>query len=535
MLKDIVRCFKYNLKLYSGHIKYLIFTTIIGFSIFLFRPIFLPIVVGDIFKNLQTQNIEALTATICTAVLFCIIITIMAYFLILYADAWTIYLVTSSSIHSFKTLYKIPIDQIRRKFNENEQFNRIVEGCDGPASCSAIIVQCIALNIGIIIILIGILTTSKMLFIFSVLLVVFEIIRVSYEIKKNTVLFNITQQTYSGFCGHINNVVDHLDQIMYYEDVDGIMSSFTTLQERYWSSLSESILLKAKLDLICDIFYLVIKVGCYYTLGRTSTINVGTFGSINTSLDSIKNTTTTMVQFSGELPEYLAKTNRYDEMFSEFPTSIHSIACKQDSQNPAIVFEHVSLATDGIHIFKDVSFTINCGDKVALIGDNGCGKTTALHIILGERTVDSGEIRVLGKRVSELDNQDKYKYIGYIPVNNQLFAQSAFQNIRMGASGQPHVLTEDFADFSDTMMEHLSAGQQRKTNILRALQKDSCKLLIVDEADAQLDSASADIYINAIINQPGTLLMITHDHKQLKKFDYVLQIKNHKISKILSE
>ncbi|MEF9840513.1 MAG: ABC transporter ATP-binding protein [Lachnospiraceae bacterium] len=531
MYQDIKRCFQYTFRLYAGSLKYLFLSAGVGFALFFIRPLFSPLIVQGLFNNLHAKAVSNVFSIAVFSVFVGIILTILSYYIFVYADAWTIYLITCATTKSFKNLYDMTSSELNGKFNDEEEFNRITEGCDAPASCVTIIVQCLALSISILILLFTMISVSKILFFFGILLIVFEIIRVCYEINKGTKLSHKTQEVNTRLCGLTNTVINHLDQILFYDGSDDILKEFENMQREYWQCQCKYQMLKINLNFAGGLVYSGVTAGCFHLISNMPTLQIGMFSAVNTMLDTYRSTTNMAVRFSGELPEYLAKMKRYDEIYQVYSNAAdRGILCDHAVTND-VECNNVSLSFGETEILNQVSFCIQRGEKVAVVGPNGSGKTTLLRVLLGEIPINSGSVCLNGNPSCNLRHLDKFEQIAYIPLDNQLFQVNASTNVKMGSLSESVSAPKDFDDFSHTMIKHLSAGQQRKTNITRALQK-SVPLLLADEPEAQLDTISADIYLSRILDSTQTVIMVTHDSRLLCRFDSILLINNKKIDKI---
>ena len=98
-----------------------------------------------------------------------------------------------------------------------------------------------------------------------------------------------------------------------------------------------------------------------------------------------------------------------------------------------IVFEHVSFGyKEELQILHDVSLRIPAGKMTAIIGDNGCGKSTVLKLAQGFYQPQSGSIRVAGNQVSQIKPAQLRSRFGYVLQNSEMFAASLRENMTYG-------------------------------------------------------------------------------------------------------
>ena len=192
----------------------------------------------------------------------------------------------------------------------------------------------------------------------------------------------------------------------------------------------------------------------------------------------------------------------------------------------AIELAHVSFRYEDVPVLEDISLTVPKGDFLAVIGPNGCGKTTLLRIILGLLSPTTGTVRVKGQAPESARSR-----IGYVAQNPELdrqFPVTVKEVVLMGRLGQSRLFggyrKEDHeaaeAAMRDVDMDRLwgrlmgtlSGGQRQRVLIARALASRP-EILLLDEPTAHVDSrAERDIYeLLKRLNERTTIITVTHD------------------------
>jgi zinc transport system ATP-binding protein len=189
-------------------------------------------------------------------------------------------------------------------------------------------------------------------------------------------------------------------------------------------------------------------------------------------------------------------------------------------------------------VLEGITFCIDEGVVLGIIGPNGGGKTTLLKLILGELPVQTGTIEVLGKAPAKL-GADR-SLIGYVPQKHEIdrnFPATALDVVLMGATGKvglfrrlPRALRERAAellervgvgDLRDRPIGRMSGGQQQRTFIARALISEP-RLLILDEPTGGVDSAGQQQFLHLIRDLRNelqlTVVMVSHDVGQLSYY-----------------
>ena len=195
-----------------------------------------------------------------------------------------------------------------------------------------------------------------------------------------------------------------------------------------------------------------------------------------------------------------------------------------------------------IEVLKGVDLTINQGQKVALVGQSGAGKSTIMQLLMKFYVPTSGEITIDGHQINDLPVSAYRKNIGIVPQEVLLFGGSIGENIAYGKPGSSKEEIEkaaekayaldfinSFPEGMDTLVGErgvkLSGGQRQRIAIARAILKNP-KILILDEATSSLDAESEFLVQKALdeLMKNRTTLIIAHRLATIRKVDkiYVL-------------
>ncbi len=192
-----------------------------------------------------------------------------------------------------------------------------------------------------------------------------------------------------------------------------------------------------------------------------------------------------------------------------------------------------------VHALKDISFEIEKGEIVIILGASGAGKTTLLNLLGGMDKCTSGTFSVDGRRIDGAKEKQLEDYrrndIGFVfQFYNLLANLTAFENVDLAASIvkdplDPHeVLSEvGLAARENNFPSQLSGGEQQRVSIARAVVKNP-KLLLCDEPTGALDSKTGLEIIkllHAISTKLGTtIIIVTHNSTLTKIGDRVIRI-----------
>ncbi|MBP5304635.1 MAG: ABC-F family ATP-binding cassette domain-containing protein [Lachnospiraceae bacterium] len=184
------------------------------------------------------------------------------------------------------------------------------------------------------------------------------------------------------------------------------------------------------------------------------------------------------------------------------------------SGNDVLTVKDLAKSFGDNHLFSGISFDLKRGDHVAIIGDNGTGKTTILKIITGSLEADAGEI-TLGSKVE----------IGYYDQEHQVLSpeKTIFEEM---ADAYPYLdntqIRNILAAFLFTgddvykQIKSLSGGERGRVSLAKLMLSES-NLLILDEPTNHLDITSKEILEDAINNYTGTVLYVSHDRYFINK------------------
>lgn len=224
-----------------------------------------------------------------------------------------------------------------------------------------------------------------------------------------------------------------------------------------------------------------------------------------------------------------ASQKRINE-FLEKKTDIISTENLEKNLAGTIEFENVDFIypDSGIHALKNISFKVNQGESVAIIGNTGAGKSTLANLICRMYDISSGSLKIDGKSIQKYDLSCLRSQIGFVPQDVFLFSDSIRNNIAFGNPGMNEEkiiqaakdadLLNNIADLPngfDTRVGErgitLSGGQKQRVSIARAVAREP-KILILDDALSAVDTKTENTILEAMakIMKGRTSLIISH-------------------------
>ncbi len=223
------------------------------------------------------------------------------------------------------------------------------------------------------------------------------------------------------------------------------------------------------------------------------------------------------------------------QSFMATPSLIIDSPTAQDLKVESGRIEFKNIKVDGI--FESLSGIAEGGRVVAVVGDNGTGKSTLLNLVTRLLDPDAGQILIDGQDIKQCTLSSLRRTIGIVSPDLPLLRGSIERNIRYRFKDAPEqevTRIMDLCGVTNMLKElpeggqtrivdggmNLSFGQRQRIAIARAL-LGSPKILLLDEADANLDFASRTLLDHILDNYQGTILIVTHRFERAEKADMI--------------
>lgn len=218
-----------------------------------------------------------------------------------------------------------------------------------------------------------------------------------------------------------------------------------------------------------------------------------------------------------------------------------------------IEFKNLSYSfNDKDMIIKNFNLKINKGDKIAIIGKSGCGKSTILKLLLNYYKINNGKVFIDDKDINDYNLKELRNNIIYVSQDETLFTDSVINNILIKNNidydtfldkcrlTEVNSICENKYLGYDFLLEengfNLSSGERERIILCRTLTKEA-NIIILDEALNKVDVDTERRILKNILknNKDKTIIMVSHRLENLDLFDKIVTIKNGKIGKIIKK
>ncbi len=367
--------------------------------------------------------------------------------------------------------------------------------------------------------------------------------------KKSQKYFKMQQDYLAHVNGQVEEIYSGLNVVKAFNSEEKVLKEFKDsngkLYKSAWKSQFLSGLMHPIMNFISNIGYVgVAVVGGYFAIqGRITVGNIQSFIQYNRQFTQPIGQ---IAQISSMLQAMIAAAERIFEFLEEEeePTTINGIKDTSDLKGK-IEFDHVKFGyNEDKIVINDFSANIKEGQKIAIVGPTGAGKTTMVKLLMRFYDVLDGEIKIDGKNIKDFDRGALRKMFGMVLQDTWLFGGTVQENIRYGkedatddevirAAKAAHVhhfiktLPKGYKSVLNEESSNISAGQKQLLTIARVILADP-KILILDEATSSIDTRTEQQIQDAMDNlmKGRTSFIIAHRLSTIKNADLIL-VMNH--------
>lgn len=350
--------------------------------------------------------------------------------------------------------------------------------------------------------------------------------------------------------GQVEETFTGHDIIRAFNQEDISMEKFESDNEKWfsheWKSQFYSSLNGPLMNFISNFTYVVVAVlGAIFVLQRV--IAVGDILAFFQYTQSFNRPIQQITRVMNQIQTAMAASDRIFE-FLDYDDEENPSDRQITEIQEGITFENVSFSyTPNEKIIKNLSFEVKKGEKIAIVGETGAGKTTIVKLLMRFYDIDSGSIKIDGVDIEEYDKNSLRSHIGMVLQDSWLFSDTISNNIRYGnLDAQDSEITDAakqvYADYfimqlsdgyeselnEDT--DNISHGQKQLLTIARTIlsKKD---VLILDEATSSVDTRTEKLIQKAMdrLMENRTSFIIAHRLSTIRNADNIIVIDNGEI------
>ena len=471
-----------------------------------------------------------------------------------FAQGWIMTGISQKICYRLRKEISEKINRMPMKYFESrtygEVLSRITNDVDtlgmGLNQSITTIITSTATMIGVLIMMLSI---SPLMTIIAIVILPISVGLISFVIKKSQNYFK-TQQEY---LGHINGQIEetyggHMVVKSFNKEkdmVDEFNRTNNVLYSSAWKSQFFSGMMQPIMAFVGNLGY----AGVALSGGLLAINGVITIGDIQAFIQYVRNFTQPITQIAQVINQVQSMTAASERVFEflneEEEEQIVKNPVSTDNIKGEVEFDHVRFGyKEDQVIIKDFCAKVKPGQKVAIVGPTGAGKTTMVKLLMKFYDVNSGEIRIDGHNIKDFNRRELRDAFGMVLQDTWLYKDTIMENIRYGkleASDEEVIAAAKAAHahhFIETLpggynMElnedasNVSQGQKQLLTIARAILADN-PILILDEATSSVDTRTEIQIQNAMDNlmKGRTSFVIAHRLSTIKDADIILVMKD---------
>ena len=449
-----------------------------------------------------------------------------------------------------KKMHKLPLSYFESK-TTGEILSRVTNDVDTLSqSLDQSLTQVITSITTLIGVLIMMLTISPLMTLVTFVIIPIALFLMMFIMKHSQKYFMAQQEYLGDINGTIEETYSGHDIINLFNSQEKVQEKFDkTNEELYqtaWKSQFFSGMMHPIMQFIGNLGYVIVSIlGGWLVIQNK--IVVGDILSFSQYIRQFMNPLAQIAQVGNLLQSMMAASERVFEFLDEEEEvkEVENVSYDIDQLGNVVTFDHVSFGYNkNKTIIHDFNATMKKGQKIAIVGPTGAGKTTIVKLLMRFYDVNSGSINIDGVNIKDMKRNDLRSLFGMVLQDTWLYSDTVRENIRYGNLKASDDQVEDAAIAShvdhfirtlpsgyDMVLneesDNVSQGQKQLLTIARVILKDP-KILILDEATSSVDTRMEQLIQEAMdhLMEGRTSFVIAHRLSTIKNANLILVMKD---------
>lgn len=411
----------------------------------------------------------------------------------------------------------------------------------------------VASLLGAIVLFIGVTTmmfiTNWQMALTGILATLIGFILMMIILSKSQKYFNVQQNELGKMNGHIEEIYSGHNVVKVYNGIKDANKKFDDINEELFVSSKKSQflsgLMQPMMAFIGNFGYVAICiVGAMLVIDNK--ISIGTIVAFMIYVRIFTNPLATIAQAATQLQSTAAASERVFAFLGEeeMTKEENKVLLKKAEAKGNVIFDHVKFGYNkDKKVIKDFSVNIKSGQKIAIVGPTGAGKTTLVNLLMKFYEINSGDIKLDGISIHDLKRENIHELFSMVLQDTWLFGGTIKENIIYNQKGitdkevkkacqtvgLDHFI-KTLPDGYDTVIndaDSISAGQKQLLTIARSM-LEKAPLIILDEATSSVDTRTEELVQKAMdkLTVGRTSFVIAHRLSTIKNADLILVLKD---------
>lgn len=472
-----------------------------------------------------------------------------------YVEAYLMAIMTNKLSKNLRNKISVKINKIPLKYFDSTSYGDILSRVTNDvdtisrtlSESVSDLVSSIVLFIGVVLVMF---ITNPVMAITGILASLIGFSLLAFILAKSQKYYEIQQKELGNLNGHIEEAYSGHNVVKVYNNVENSKDEFEKINEKMFNSSIKSHFLSGLMPPIMGFignfgYVAICIVGSILVINGK--INVATIVSFMMYTRLFTSPLSTIAQGFIELQSAAAASERVSEFLSESELedeSSKTLVLDRNKVEGNIEFNHVVFGyDDDKNIIKDFNVSVEKGEKVAIVGPTGAGKTTMVNLLMRFYEIKNGSITIDGVNTKDITRENVHDLFCMVLQDTWLFEGTIKENIIYNRKNITDNEVEDACrvvgldHFIKTLplgydtvlgdIESLSAGQKQLLTIARGMLSDA-PFLILDEATSSVDTRTEELVQKAMdaLTKGRTSFIIAHRLSTIKNADLILVMKD---------